>query len=65
MDCRQKWVANFWTLENLRGLKFQRAVIPKDAISRKMRLMTFTDAARDLIVMVTYAGFERADGSIC
>ena len=35
MDLRQKWVKSFHTLEKLRGLKFNRAVMPKTLVPQK------------------------------
>jgi hypothetical protein len=32
-DLRQKWVKNFWLLEHLRGLGFQRPVMPEDTLN--------------------------------
>ena len=62
-DLRQRWVANFWLLEKLKGLKFNRAVMPADAINNKMRLLTGVDAAQSVLIMGCWAGFQLKDGS--
>ena len=33
---RQKWIKNFWMLEKLRGLGFQRAMMPEDALTEPL-----------------------------
>ena len=40
------WVQNFWLIEKTKGLKFQRAVMPADAVDSKLRLLTAVDAAK-------------------
>ena len=62
-DLRQRWVRNFWVLEQLRGLKFTRAVMPPEAINIKMRILTGVDAAKEALIMACWAGFELKDGS--
>ena len=62
-DLRQKWVENFLLFEKLRGLKFQRAVMPLDAINTKMRLLTGVDAAKHGLMMGCWGGFQLKDGS--
>merc|ERR1712101_94093 len=47
MDLRQRWVKRFHTLEQLRGLKFNRAVMPRDAISSKMNLIAAGDVTKE------------------
>ena len=50
-DLRQRWVKNFWMIERLRGLKYQRAVMPTDAVNTKLRLLTGVDAAKTGLMM--------------
>ena len=63
LDLRKKWVENFLLFEKLRGLKFQRAVMPLDAIDTKMRLLTGVDAAKHVLMMGCWGGFMLKDGS--
>ena len=62
-DLRQKWVKNFWMVEQIRGLKYARAVMPPDAVSAKMRLLSGVDAAQSVLMMACWGGFLRKDGS--
>ena len=63
MDLRQKWCKNFWLIEQLRGLKFQRAIMPSNAVDTKLRLLTGVDAAKAGLMMGTWGGFKLEDGS--
>ena len=51
MDLRQKWVQNFLLFEQLRGMKFTRAVMPADATDSKLRLLIGVDAAKQGLMM--------------
>ena len=62
-DLRKKWVKNFWLVEQLRGLKFTRAVMPADAVDAKLRVLTGVDAAKEALVMGCWAGFKLKNGS--
>ena len=60
---RTKWLKNFLLIEQLRGIRFNRARMPTTAVDTRMRLITLVDAALELIMMVTYCGFRLEDGS--
>jgi hypothetical protein len=45
-ELRSKWVHNFWKLESLRGLKFQRARMPQNAVNTRMNLIVACDMAK-------------------
>ena len=62
-ELRNKWLQNFWKLEQLRGLNFHRAVMPENAVNTKMRLITGVDAALDALIIGTWGGFRLKDGS--
>ena len=62
-DLRQRWVKNFWMIEQLRGLKYSRAVMPADAVNCDLRLLTGVDAAKDVLMMGCWGGFLMPDGS--
>ena len=62
-DLRQKWVQNFILFEKLRGLKFQRAVMPKNAVNTKLRVLTGVDAAKYGLMMGCWGGFKLTDGT--
>ena len=63
MDLREKWVHNFLTIEKCRGLKFTRAVMPQNAVSTKMRLLTGVDAAQKSLIMGCWGGFLLEDNT--
>ena len=62
-DLRNKWLLAFLRLENLRGIAFDRPVMPKEAISRDLRLIGLSDAAKPVIMVGVWGGFELPDGS--
>ena len=61
-DLRRLWVKNFWRLHNLRGIPFNRAKIPSDAVNTDMYLIAAVDAANDLKIAGVYARFLRTNG---
>ena len=61
-DLRRLWVRNFWRLHNLRGIPFNRAKIPSDAVNTDMHLIAAVDAANDLKIAGVYARFLRTNG---
>ena len=40
-----KWIKNFFRMEKLKGLKFNRAVMPKNAVSTKLNLISGGDTS--------------------
>ena len=62
-ELRSKWVSNFWKVEQLRGLRFQRAVMPLDAIDSNLRLLGAGDAALEAEMMGVWGGFLRKCGT--
>ena len=62
-DLRQKWVTNLWLVEQLRGMKFNRAVMPIDAVNCDMRLLTSVDAAKPSLIMGCWGGFKLQNGT--
>ena len=53
MDLRQKWVKSFHTLEKLRGLKSNRAVMPRNTSSPKLNLIADGDIAKEHVKITT------------
>ena len=61
---RAKWIKNFWMLEKLRGLKFERAKMPVNAVSSKMQLIIAGDTAKYFIkICGIWFRFKLKDGS--
>ena len=61
-DWRQKWVKNFWALEQLRGLGFNRAMMPKEAARNEARAIVLVDAALEMIITGVWIGFPLLGG---
>ena len=62
-NLRNKWVKNFLIIEQLRGIRFNRAVMPKNAADTRMRLITLVDGAKDLVMVSCWCGFRLLDGT--
>ena len=61
-NLRDKWLKQFLLWEKLRGLKFNRAVMPEDAVDSKMRLILCCDFAQKMQVVGCWGGFRRKSG---
>ena len=61
-EARAQWVKNFWRLEKLRGLQYNRAIIPVDAVDTRMELIAAGDAANDLKICGVWGRFRRSNG---
>ena len=61
-ELRTKWIKNFWRLERLRGIKFERARMPSNAVSSEMDLIVAGDAAEHLKIVGAWARFRLNDG---
>ena len=63
-SARSKWLKNFMLLERLRGMKFQRAMMPSDAVSSRMNLIVAGDVAEANVEMFgAWARFKRKNGT--
>ena len=62
-DLRNKWLKQFLLWEQLRGIQFDRAMMPEDAIDSKMRLIVAADSANPAMVIGSWAGFRRSGGT--
>ena len=62
-DLRSKWLKEFLLWEKLRGLQFDRAIMPHDAVDSKMRVIVAADAAQPAMVIGSWGGFRKLDGS--
>ena len=61
-DLRQVWTDNFEMMQELKHVRFKRAVIPDDAVSTDMELICVADASEILICLGIYARFLRKSG---
>ena len=61
-ELRSSWVKNFWRLETLRGIKFQRARMPENAVSTEMDMIVAVDAAEQMKVIGAWGRFRLDSG---
>ena len=59
---KKKWLTAFLRIESLRGLQFNRPIMPIDAVSKKLRLIGLSDAAKPIIMVGIWGGFELPNG---
>jgi hypothetical protein len=57
-----KWVSNMEKIQELRGMTFQRSVIPVDAVSPQIELLVHTDASQNLGVVAIFGRVLRRNG---
>ena len=60
---RDKWLSEFLRLEGLRGIAFDRPIMPSNAVNSKIRLIALSDATKTNIILGVWGGFELPDGS--
>jgi len=57
-----KWVGNMEKIQALRGMTFQRSVIPVDAVNTQIELLVHTDASQNLGVVAIFGRVLRKNG---
>ena len=57
------WESHFQMMNEIKTLKYQRAVIPEDAIDTQVNTLDFRDASREIACIAIYARFKHKDGS--
>ena len=62
-DLRRIWTDNFEMMQELKHIRFKRAVIPDDAVSTDVQLLCVADASDILICVGIYARFQRKSGA--
>ena len=63
-DLRQIRISNFELMEEISSLKFQRTIIPEDAVNLELSTIDFADASKSSLICVSiYARFKRQCGS--
>ena len=60
---RHIWESHFDIIQNIKGIKFNRAVIPDDAISLVINTIDTGDASHHLACAAIYARFKRKSGN--
>ena len=61
-DLRNKWLEAFLTLEKLRGIEFDRPVMPVNAVDNHLRLIALSDAGQAVIMLGVWGGFLLPNG---
>jgi hypothetical protein len=57
-----KWVGNMEQIQALRGVTFQRTVIPDDGVNTEIELLVHTDASQNLGVVAIFGLVLRKNG---
>ena len=60
---KEIWVQNFGLIDEIRHLKFRRAVVPSDAVSLDMETIETADAGEKLVCAAIYVRFKRKNGT--
>ena len=61
-DLRPLWLSNFELINDIGNMKFQRAIVPVDAVDLKLDTVDFADASQSLVCSAIYARFKRKNG---
>ena len=61
-NLRDKWLETFLRIEKLRGIGFERPVMPSDAVNSKLRLIKASDAAKPATMVGVWGGFLLTSG---
>ena len=57
------WESRFQMMNEVKTLKYQRAVIPEDAVDTQVDTSDFGNTSREIACIAIYARFKRKDGS--
>ena len=60
---RPIWESDFQMMNEIKTLKYHRAVIPEGAIDTQVETVDFGNASREIACIAIYARFKRKDGS--
>ena len=61
-DLHSTWLLNFETLQQLKTIRFKRAIVPIDATSLDIDTIDFGDASKYMACSAIYARFKRQNG---
>ena len=62
-ELRPIWVSQFEMMQEISKIKFQRAVVPEDAINLDIQTIDAADASQKLACVAIYARFLKKDGT--
>ena len=61
-NLREVWCSHFDLIEEIKHLRFKRAIIPDDAVSDIFHTLDFGDASTEILCVAIYARFLRKNG---
>ena len=61
-ELRQLWGSHFDMMQEINNLRYQRAIVPEDAINLDINTIDFGDASKTTICSCIYARFQRRSG---
>ena len=62
-ELKECWSKNFDVINEIGNIKFNRAVVPSDAVDMNMETINVADAGESLVCAAVYVRFLRRDGS--
>ena len=62
-NIRNLWIDHFELMDEIKNVRFKRAVIPDDAANLDIQTLEFGDASKHLICIAIYVRFQRTNGS--
>ena len=62
-DLRSVWVSHFEMMQEIGNLRFQRTVVPEDAVNLDINTIDASDASNKMVCVAIYAGFLRRNGT--
>ena len=60
-ELRNQWLKEFLLWEQLRGINFNRAIMPYNAVDSKLRVIVSVDAANPAMTIGAWGGFKCSD----
>ena len=61
IELRPIWINHFKTMQQIRDIRFKRAIVPDDAISTDIETLDFGDASQSMVCICIYARFKRSN----
>ena len=62
-NLRQIWISNFEMIQDLKNIRYKRAVVPEDAVDLNMETIDFSDASQKMMCVAIYVRFLRKSGA--
>ena len=61
-ELRPLWLSHFEMMQEIKDVKYQRAIVPPDAVDLKIDTIDFGDVRKDIVCVAIYARFKRRNG---